>query len=153
MVRQNRIGMFTTHNEGKLVSRPIAISQVEDSGVIWFFTDIGSDKIDQILAKSSVNFSFSDEVNHEYVSLSGTAYPVKNQEKIDELWNLMVQAWLPEGKESDRLVLVEVIPEEAVIWDGTSSKIVQLYRSAKAIVQGDSYQEVGETKHKRVQMN
>ncbi|MEL6926030.1 MAG: pyridoxamine 5'-phosphate oxidase, partial [Bacteroidota bacterium] len=32
--------MFTTQDEGKLFSRPIAVSEVEDNGNIWFFTDI-----------------------------------------------------------------------------------------------------------------
>ncbi|MEL6926031.1 MAG: pyridoxamine 5'-phosphate oxidase family protein [Bacteroidota bacterium] len=115
---------------------------MEDNGNIWFFTDIGSDKIDEIINNNQINFSFSNESENEYVSVSGTAYPVKDQEKINELWNVFVKAWFPEGKKSDALTLVKVQPETAQYWDGSSSKIIQMYKIAKAVATGKSYEKV-----------
>ena len=150
LIESARIGMFTTQKKGALYSRPIAISQVDDENNIWFFTDIGSEKIDEIMANQQINFSFSNESSNEYVSISGEAYPVKDQEKIDSLWNAMIKVWFPNGKESNNLTLVKVIPETAQYWDGTSSRIIQLYKMAKAIATGKGYEKLADAENKVV---
>lgn len=151
LIEDARIGMFTTNYENKLFSRPIAISQVDKANNIWFFTDVQSEKVDEIVQNKNVNFSFSNQDDNAYVSISGKAELIIDQEKIEELWNIFVEAWFPEGKDSDRLTLVKVIPDSAEYWDGTSSKIVSLFHLAKAITTGKAFSEVVDSENDTVQ--
>jgi len=150
LIRENRIGMFVTQNEGKIFSRPIAYSDVDEEGNIWFFTDINSGKVDDIRDSSQVNFSFSNESRNEYISVSGEAELVKDENIIEEKWQFFMKAWFPEGKDADRLTLVKVKPETAQFWDGSSSKIIQFYHIAKALTTGKSYVSTNDSKNKIV---
>lgn len=151
LIEDARIGMFTTNYDDKLFSRPIAISQVDEENNIWFFTDIHSEKVDEIIQNKNINFSFSNHDDNAYVSISGIAKLVIDKEKIEELWSIFVQAWFPEGKESERLTLVKVKPESAEYWDGSSSKIVSLFHLAKAVTTGKAYNEVVNSENDTVQ--
>lgn len=151
LIEDARIGMFTTNYDDKLFSRPIAISQVDEENNIWFFTDIHSEKVDEIIQNKNINFSFSNQDDNAYVSISGIAKLVIDKEKIEELWSIFVQAWFPEGKESERLTLVKVKPESAEYWDGSSSKIVSLFHLAKAVTTGKAYNEVVNSENDTVQ--
>ena len=151
LIEDARIGMFTTNYDDKLFSRPIAISQVDEENNIWFFTDIHSEKVDEIIQNKNINFSFSNQDDNAYVSISGIAKLVIDKEKIEELWSIFVQGWFPEGKESERLTLVKVKPESAEYWDGSSSKIVSLFHLAKAVTTGKAYNEVVDSENDTVQ--
>ncbi len=151
LIRKNRIGMFTTESQkGKLVSRPIAFTDMDDDNRIWFFTDLTSEKIEDIKNNQEVNFSFSNEGKSEYVSMSGTAEIVKDQDLIDEKWTYFMKAWFPEGKESSRLTLIKVNPGTAEFWDGSSSKVVMMYNMAKSLASGKRYDEVSNASNRIV---
>ena len=147
IMEQARIGMFVTQSNNQLYSRPISISKVEEDGRIYFFTDIGSEKVTEILQNDQVNFSFSNIGKNEYVSVSGTAKVIIDQDKVDELWNFMVKVWFPEGKESEDLTLIEVQPETVEYWDDSSSKVMLMYNMAKALATGKSYEDVADAEN------
>ena len=148
LIENIQVGMFTTQQGDKLYSRPIAVSRVDEDNTLWFFTDISSDKVVEVMNNQHVNFSFSDPGANTYVSVFGKATIVKNQQKIEELWSVFIKAWFPEGKDSDQLTLIKVVPESTQYWDATSSKIVALYNMAKAIVTGESHQRVSDADNK-----
>ena len=142
LIDRNRVGMFVTQDKGKIFSRPIAYADVDDDNYVWFFTDVHSEKIDDIINNRQVNFSFSNHSDNTYISLSGTAELVNDPAIIDQKWSFFMKAWFPEGKEAERLTLIKVIPESVQYWDGSSSKIVLLYDMAKALLTGKSYVDV-----------
>jgi len=146
-IGNNRVGMFITQDDGKLFSRPIAYADVDDENNVWFFTDIESGKIDDIVNNKQVNFSFANHSDNTYVSLAGVAEMVKDPSIIDEKWTFVMKAWFPEGKEAERLTLIKVIPETVQYWDGSSSKVILLYDMAKALLTGKSYVEVADSKN------
>lgn len=139
--------MFVTQGEGKLYSRPIAYAEVDSENNVWFFTDINSNKIANIIANNQVNFSFANHAANEYVSLSGTAEIITDPEIMDEKWKFYMRAWFPEGRDGDRLSLIRVEPETVEYWDGSRSKVVQAYDVAKALVTGRSYIDVANSKN------
>lgn len=151
LIKENRIGMFVTQNDGKIFSRPIAYSDVDEANNIWFFTDTNSGKVDDIKDSSQVNFSFSNESRNEYVSVSGIAEIVKDKRIIEEKWQFFMKAWFPEGKESSSLTLIKVKPETSQFWDGSSSKIIQFYHMAKALATGKSYSSTNDSKKNLVE--
>ena len=129
--------MFTTAEEdGTLRSRPMATQEVEDDGDLWFFTDGGATKVDEVEHNQSVNVSYSDPNNQKYVSVSGTAQLVRDRQKIEELWNPLFKAWFPKGLDEPDLALLRVSIDQAEYWDSPSSKVVRLIGFAKAVLTG-----------------
>ncbi len=139
MIENIRIAMMTTVGEqGNLVSRPMAVAQIDESDDIWFFTKRSSPKVDQIdQNQHKVNLSFANADDSDYVSVSGTGQEVDDQVKIDELWNPQVKAWFPEGKEDPELTLLNVHIDMAEYWSANDSKMVRFFQQAAAAVTGN----------------
>jgi general stress protein 26 len=117
LVKDARIGMFTTMTtDGKHVSRPMALQDVEFDGDLWFFTYSDSDLVAQIRANPQVNVSFSDAKQHAWTSVSGSAAQTDDRAKAEELWNPMLKAWFPDGLETPKLTLVKVHADSAEYW-------------------------------------
>jgi general stress protein 26 len=138
LVKDARIGMLTTMTtDGRHVSRPMAVQDVEFDGDLWFFTYADSDLVAQVRANPQVNVSFSDDNQHAWVSIAGTAEQRTDPAKAKELWNPMLKAWFPEGLETPNLTLVKVHADSAEYWESAhSSRVVTLLGYAKAAVTG-----------------
>lgn len=143
MVEDIRIAMMTTVDEGgHLVSRPMAMMQMDADGTLWFFTKKSSPKVDQIEHnEQQVNLSFADVGNASYVSISGTAQELDDRAKIDELWSPMAKPWFHDGKDDPQLTLLKVHTDMAEYWDSTSSRMIRLLEMARAAITGDTYRE------------
>lgn len=150
LLKKNRVGMLVTNDDGKLFSRPIAVTDVDDNSNIWFFTDINSEKVETIYDNNQVNFSFSNEDDNEYISVSGSAHIITSQQIIDEKWKFFLKAWFPEGKEAEKLILIKVKPQSVEFWDDTNSRLVQIYTMARSLMSGKSYVEVSNSENKTI---
>ncbi|MGV3559133.1 pyridoxamine 5'-phosphate oxidase family protein [Larkinella arboricola] len=141
-----RIGMLTTQDgNGNLVSRPMAVMQLDENGDLWFLTKENSPKTDQINDNYKVNVAFADVADASYVSVSGTAQELHDRAKIEELWSPMAKPWFPDGKDDPQLAILKVHIDTAEYWDSTSSRMVRLFEMARAALTGDTYKE-GENK-------
>jgi general stress protein 26 len=138
LVKDARIGMFTSMTaDGKHVSRPMALQDVEFDGDLWFFTYSDSDLVAQIRANPQVNVSFSDDKQHAWTSVSGSAQQTDDRAKAEELWNPLLKAWFPDGLETPNLTLIKVHADSAEYWESAhSSKVITLIGYAKAAVTG-----------------
>ena len=96
-------------------------------------------KVHEIEQDRQVNVSFAEPDDQRYVSVSGTAQLVRDQQKIDEFWNPFYKAWFPEGKDDPNIALLRVNVDKAEYWDSPSSTVVHLIGFAKALVTGQSY--------------
>lgn len=133
MVGKQRIAMLTTEDEGKLVSRPMACLARPEENRIYFVTRLDS-KVGEIGGSAAVNLAFSDPGNNNYLSISATARTSQDREKLKELWSMFTEAWLPQGPEAEDVALITVEPEEAKLWDSTSSTVVYAGKVLKAVV-------------------
>lgn len=125
IINDVRIGMFTTHGDGGLLSRPLTVVDVAESGDIWFFSTVQSDIVDEVNARGEVNVSFAG--NKKWVSVSGTAAVIDDVAKKRELWNSMVETFASEGPESADTVLLHVSSDSAEYWEnpgGAASLVV-----------------------------
>jgi len=138
LVKDARIAMLTTMTgDGRHVSRPMALQDVEFDGDLWFFTYSDSDLVSQVTANPQVNVSFSDAKQHAWVSIAGAASRVDDRAKAEELWNPLLKAWFPDGLETPNLTLVKVQGETAEYWEAAhSSRVVTMLGYAKAAVTG-----------------
>lgn len=146
MVEGEHVAMLTTISQGRLDSRPMAPFPDREEGVIHFITRLSASAADDASGAMPVNVGWSDPGKNHYVSLSGTAQVSQDRAKLKSLWNSWAQAYMPDGPDGPDTALLTVVPDEAVYWDGTSSKIVETVKTLTAAITG-SPPNVGERKH------
>ncbi len=153
LIKDIKFAMFTTrHSNGHLHSRPMTTQNksVDEDASLWFFMSRAGESVSDIESESIVNVTYADPDKDAYVSVSGTAKIVDNQAKKEALWNKMNEAWFPGGTTDPDLALVQVQITHADYWDVKSSKLVQLFKMAKAAVTGHPPRDMGE--HGQVRM-
>jgi len=140
LIRDVRIAMLTSvESDGALHSRPMATQQTDFDGTLWFFTDADAPKVREIAGERHVNVAYASAEENLYISVSGTAKTLRDQSKIDELWNPVHKAWFPGGKDDPNLALLKITVHRAEYWQGPTSKIIQFIGIAKAAVTGTRY--------------
>ncbi len=131
IINDSHIGMFTTINEkSALVSRPLAVQDVEDDGDMWFFTSENTSQVAHVRANPAVNVSFGKGT--EWVSVAGDAEVVTDRQKIHDMWNQVVEAWFPDGPDTPEVVLIRVNSDSAEYWTspgGTAATVLQWVKS------------------------
>lgn len=141
-IEKVKVAMLTTEEtDGHLRSRPMRTTEVDSSGILWFFTSDHSDKANAIQHDSKVNVAYADPDADTYISVSGRAEIVKDKAKMHDLWHPAMKAWFAKGLDTPDIALLKVTVEKAEYWDVTSSKMVQLYGLAKATLTGKSARE------------
>lgn len=131
------VAMFTTTSpEGRLVSRPMGVSAVDDDATVWFITEQHSAKAYELSREPEVNLAFQS--GSTWVSLAGRASAVHDRAKVKELWSAAAEAWFPDGPDAPELVAVRVSPETAEYWDTPGGKVATALSFVKAKVTGDS---------------
>ncbi|MCF0073372.1 pyridoxamine 5'-phosphate oxidase family protein [Dyadobacter sp. CY261] len=158
-----RFCMYTTYEDGRIVSRPMTTLDIDVEGNIWFFTSRHTDLLRDAPHGNAwqgdaphgnaphgaaqhgnarlgdpVTLIYSDPKNNTYLSVSGTASVVESEHRKEELWNLMSKAWFPGGKDDPDLVVLRVTTQEAAYWDSTSSKMIVFFSMLKAVITGST---------------
>ncbi|MDT0165610.1 pyridoxamine 5'-phosphate oxidase family protein [Actinotalea sp. AC32] len=133
-----RTGMLTTTApDGTLVSRPMALQEVEFDGDLWFFAERSSRKVEHVSARPVVNVGAGGGAT--WVSLTGRAEVVDDLGRKRDLWNPVVEAWFPDGPEDPGVVLLRVRADSAEYWDSAAGRLASLVSFAKAKVTGERY--------------
>ncbi|MBF0671276.1 MAG: pyridoxamine 5'-phosphate oxidase family protein [Salinibacterium sp.] len=144
LVKASKIAMLTTMTaEGRHESRPLAVQEEEFAGDLWFFTQDPSNKVEAIRTHPQVNASFQS--NKGFVSIAGTAEIVHDRQLIDELWNPMVEAWFPEGRDDPKVALIRVRAEAAEYWHSDEPGVVAAVKGVKALITG-GHPDIGENR-------
>lgn len=127
--------LVTTTPDGRLRSRPMALADSDGDGTLWFLTERGSPKVAEITREEQVNVAMQS--SQKFVSISGTARPVHDRHKIEELWKDSWTTWFPGGKDDPTLTLLRVDPESGEYWDNSgASGIKYLIEAGKAYLSG-----------------
>lgn len=130
------VAMLTAFDdEGALASRPMMPLELDASGAVWFFTDLGSARVEQLRV---VNLSFSDEARACYVSLSGRGELHRDRAQIARLWTPLAKPWFPDGPESTNLALLKIVPDTVAYWDAPSCRMVRLFAMLAPVPNGKS---------------
>lgn len=144
LIKDEKVAMLTTVSpEGKLMSRPMQTKEVEmDRGEIWFITEKDTEKYRDIQRNPAVNLAYAGK---SYVSISGTAEFVSDDEKKEEFWNKIIEKVLNTSADNPNVVLVKVKPEIAEFWEsGLSVKTVKEF--VKKMASSSSMEEGNELK-------
>lgn len=138
LIKDVRTCMFSTvATEGSIVSRPMATQQAEFDGTLWFFAAADSAKAMEIHRNPRVNVAYAG--SSAWVSVSGTARVVRDEQKERDLWNPVVEAWFPDGPQDPNVVLIEVDADTAEYWDSPGGRAATAISLVKAKVTGKPY--------------
>ena len=144
LVEAAKVGVLTTvTRDGHLVSRPLAMQEIEFDGDLWFFTQDPSPKTEEIRENPEVNVAFDS--GKGWVSISGTADVIHDPGKVDDPWNPRVAAWFPDGREDPTIALIKVHAHTAEYWSMDDPKVVSLFKVVKAAATGGQ-PDIGENK-------
>ena len=133
--------LVTRTTAGVLRSRPMAVAEVEPTGVLWFITERDSGKLDEIAHDNHVNVAMQS--SSKFVSLSGRAIVVEDGRKIAELWNEAWRVWFPGGKDDPTLTLLQVHGDSGEYWDNSgTSGIRYLIEAGRAYLSGTKPRQV-----------
>lgn len=136
LMKPTQFAMLTTEDDGHLRARPMAASQKDFDGTLWFFTRASSGKVEEVREDQQVGVTYADPSAQNYVSLSGRASIVRDKAAIDAHWSEILTTWFPEGKDGPDVALLKVEVEQAEYWDAPNSKMVHAYGYLKAKLTG-----------------
>lgn len=154
LIKDIRFGMLThRHANGELHSHPLTTQNksFDEGSKLYFFISHKSELAQRILQDGNVNVSYADPGDDSYVSASGHGAIVDDMAKKTELFTVMAKAWFPAGVTDPDLALLVVTIGHAEYWDVTDSKMVQLFKMAKAAMTGEPPKKLGE--HKDLQLS
>ncbi|MDB5388480.1 MAG: ral stress protein [Planctomycetaceae bacterium] len=136
LLREFGTAMLVTRTpNGLLRSRPMALADVQPDGTLWLLTDRHSGKLDEIESDHHVNVTAQS--SSKFLSLSGTAAPVDDRQKVAELWKESWKVWFPGGKTDPSLVLLRIDGDKGEYWDNSGfGGIKYLIEAGKAYLSG-----------------
>ena len=138
LLKDQRFAMLTTiADDGTLMSRPLAMQDVDFDGDLWFFVARDSRAVAQVGAQPRVNVALGS--GSTWISLAGTATVVDDVAKKRELWDTSVEAWFPEGADSPDVVLLHVSAESAEYWNSPGGRISTIFSLVKSKVTGQPF--------------
>jgi general stress protein 26 len=123
---------------GALHARPMAIADIRDPFELWFITQRGSAKVDEIEDNAVVHVVCQKD-HSAYISLSGRASLIADRSQVEKVWREPFRVWFPDGKDDPTLILIKVTPERAEYWDNKGlNRISYLWEAAIAYAIGDT---------------
>ena len=138
LIKTVEIAMMVTEDGDHLRSRPMAMSQKDFGGTLWFFTKASSHKVTEVQVDQRVNLSFAHPGKQDYVSVSGRVNLVRDRASVDEHWVETMRTWFPQGKDDPDIALLKVTVQQAEYWDAPSSAMLHAYGYLKAVTTGKS---------------
>lgn len=154
LIKDIRFAMFTARHAGSgyLHAWPMTTQndRLDEDSSLWFFMSHKNEAVVDIAQDPVVNVVYADPGADSYVSVSGHAAIVDDAAKKRQLWSKLAQAWFPQGAGDPDLALVQVRMTHASYWDVKDSKVVQLFKMARAAVSGKPPSQLGE--HAEVRM-
>lgn len=151
LIKDIRFGMLTHRTStGMLHAHPLTTQnrKLDEQSELYFFISKSGELYERLLTDGEVNVSYANPDDDSYVSLSGQARFVEDWGQKEALWSPMAKAWFPGGVSDPDLALLVVRIRHAEYWDVDESKMVQIFKMAKAAITGEPPRELGE--HKEV---
>lgn len=153
LIKDIKFGMFTHRSAGGMLhAHPLTTQNkaVDEGATLYFFVPKDGEIAKAITQDGQVCVSYSHPGTDSYVSVSGDARLDDAQAKKEELFTPMAKAWFPKGPTDPNLGLIAVHLQHAEYWDVDDSKMVQLFKMAKAAMTGSTPKNLGE--HKEISL-
>ena len=116
--------------------RPMSVQEVDDEGNLWFISMVDSAKNEEIKLDPFTQLFFQENKNSGFLSIYGISEVVKDQAKIDKLWNPFLKVWFQNGKDDPNITLIKVVPTNVYYWDTKHGEAVAFIKMAASIITG-----------------
>ena len=127
--------LITMSREGEFHARPVQTLGIEPDGTLTFFTDVSSEKAEELLQDVRVGLVYGDTSGHRYVAIRGAGRISRDPARARQLWSPDQLAYYPQGPEDGRLGLLTVQIEHAEYWLAPG-RVSHLVAALKAAVSG-----------------
>ena len=147
LIKGTRYAMLThRHGDGQLHSHPLTTQNktFDEGSVLYFFVPKNGEIVRHVTSDATVNLAYANTGDDSYVSISGQARLLEDQARKEELFTTMAKFWFPGGVTDPNLGLLAVHIVEAEYWDVNDSKMVQMFKMAKAAMSGKPPTNMGE---------
>ena len=146
MVKDIKYTMMTTRNgENHLHSCPMNTTETSiGAKEIWFIGHKPSETVDNIKQNPEVNLAYVIQDSEKYLSISGTAELVEDEEKLNELWSVMYNAYFEQGKDDLKVQLIKVVPHGAEYWANGNAITSAVKMAAAALTDNAVEKSLGE---------
>jgi len=138
LVEEINICLFCSNlktDEGS-TCRPMAAQEVDDEGNIWFFSDINSDKNQEIKKDKNVQLFFAHPGKSSYLVVNGEAEVIIDRQKTEALWVPLVKTWFKEGKDDPDISIIKVNTRDAYYWDTDGNKMINFLKMVASAATG-----------------
>ena len=90
---------------------------VEGERPIWFLCKRDAQLATELQGGSHAAMAVViSEDHHLHACVGGALSAERDQARIDQLWNSVADAWLPEGRTSPDVILLRLDPSDAEVW-------------------------------------
>jgi general stress protein 26 len=145
LLKDVRIAMMSTRgSDGHFHSRPMATSDVEYDGALYFLSNDHSGKVMDLQRDADTLLTFANESKQLYIALRGDTEVITDKETVKKHWTASARGWFPKGPDDPEVALLKVTIREAEYWDAPNGKAVVLLAYAKAMLTGDKPGNIGE---------
>ena len=146
MLKDIKYTMMTTCNgENHLHSCPMNTTETSiGAKEIWFIGHKPSETVDNIKQNPEVNLAYVTQESDKYLSISGTAELVEDEEKLNELWSVMYNAYFEQGKDDPKVQLIKVVPHGAEYWANGNAITSAVKMAAAALTDNAVEKSLGE---------
>lgn len=130
LISDIRVCIFlTTGQSGRSISRPMTVVHTDDKGGIWFYARQDSHTVKDIELETFVELVFSHPGKDTYLHVQGRASVVTDTAALEEKWDPVVYAWVPDGLNDPDLCLIRVKTDEAHYWSAASIKMRSVFQA------------------------
>ena len=116
--------------------RPMSVLQVDDEGNLWFISGKDSHKTEEIKADPFTHLFFQENKNSGFLNIYGIAEFMEDREKVNELWNPLLNVWFKEGKDDPNISLLKVEATKVYYWDNKHGDMIAFAKMVTSIVIG-----------------
>jgi general stress protein 26 len=144
LIRDIGIALLTTvDRDGRFHTRPLQTLAVDADHTLWFFTDWGSAKVDELRRDVRVSLGYAGASKKTYLAISGIGTLLEDPRRARELWAPEQRAYYPKGPDDERLAVLRVAVERAEYWIAPG-RASYLLAALKATVTGTPAGIIGE---------
>ncbi len=109
-----------------------------DENTLWFITAKGTDVVKSVETdEKPAVYILSDGGKGIYADIKGTLALSSDKAKLDDLWNVVADAWFDGGKDDPDVQLLSFAIKTGDVWVTPTSGIVFMFDVLKAKLTGD----------------
>jgi general stress protein 26 len=127
--------MFASHDADVIRARPMQAIARKDENAIFFLTDAGGHKDEEIAADETVCLCFAKPGEGKFLAVAGHARVLNDRGLIQDLWSVAANAWW-KGPEDPNVRAIEVTPKDAQFWEGPHGVVAIIAMVAAAATAG-----------------